>query len=460
MIGQVKTGSQPMNVNGTAYTLIGNPYPSAIDFGSLTRSNVSNTFYMWDPKMAGAYGLGGYVTLSWNSNTSSYDKTTSVSPVTQYIQSGEAFFVSSANHTTAGTITIKETDKSAAGSDVVYRSQSTDQRVIVNLFSATNDSLALLDGVLATYGNENQNLVDDDDAKKIYGSNQSIFSKRNGALLAIERRKTITENDTIYLGLSQMKMLDYKLEISMQNMKDGSLFAMIRDNYLNTNNNVALDLDGTTMIPFSVNADAASYAFDRFSIVIEHLRPLPVTFTSIKASRLKKDILVSWKTGNELDIISYDVERSADGIKFTKSTTLAAGVYHEGSSAYSWLDKNVEAGTYYYRIRSSGIGGKNITSSVVKVVVENDQDKTEMVVFPNPVSANSFLIIDELQAGDYLLEVYNTNGQTVRKDVIKQESRGVFKYPVSFLQTLSSNTYKIKLSGKDFTQSVSVIVLK
>ena len=48
--------------------MIPNPFASPINFAIHTRSNVQNNFYLWDPKLGGLKGVGGYVLLSYNEN--------------------------------------------------------------------------------------------------------------------------------------------------------------------------------------------------------------------------------------------------------------------------------------------------------------------------------------------------------------------------------------------------------
>ncbi|MFT3910181.1 MAG: hypothetical protein QM737_12200 [Ferruginibacter sp.] len=457
MKGQMKTGNQAVSID-TAYTFVGNPYPSAIDFATLTRSNVSNTFYVWDPKMAGTNGLGGYVTLSWNNSTHVYDKTSSISSVSQYIQSGEAFFVRSSDRINTGTLTFKETDKTNLGSDQVYRTQGVDQSIRVNLYAAgTNDSTFLLDGVLTTYADDNSNEVDNDDPIKLWSSNQSINIKRNDQFLAMERRKTISGNDTTFLNLYQMRAQDYKLEVIAANMNIGNTTAVLKDNYSNTTNNLLLDMNGITMIPFTVNADPASYAINRFSIVFESHGILPVTFKKLKAYQNKNDILVEWNTENEINITGYNVESSLDGQHFTTSVSVSSKAGNGGAADYSWLDKNPIPGIHYYRIMSMGLAGEKNYSEVVKVNIAKQETANDLIVYPNPVENNiASLQLPHLEKGMYTIMMTIVNGQMIKRLSIVHNG-GAFKYNFPLEENLPVGKYQVKLSGGKINYITSFI---
>ncbi|RZM10688.1 MAG: hypothetical protein EOO88_47860, partial [Pedobacter sp.] len=161
MKGGLRTNDQLVTVRAKNNTVMGNPYPSAIDFHTLLKNNVKDLFYIWDPKLSGSNGLGAYVTLSWNRNTNDYDATASASPVGRYIPSGEAVLVEAIDTTMAGSIRVRETDKTSNGNDHVFGfTNGLQQKVRVNLFAVnTDNSRSLLDGILTTYDEDYLNTI-------------------------------------------------------------------------------------------------------------------------------------------------------------------------------------------------------------------------------------------------------------------------------------------------------------
>ena len=283
--GEVNTGKQTVTINAANYTVLANPYPSAIDFHSVIKNNVSNVMYVWDPKLAGVFGVGGFVTLCWNNSTHVYDRTSCVTNISQYIPSGEAVLIRTVDGINPGSIIVNETDKVTNGF-CRYNSMGIDRKLRVNMYLVNNDSTtSLLDGVLTTYSDENDNRVNAYDAKKITGSNQSLGIKREGTLLAIERRKTITSSDTCFLNLAQMRTQNYQLEIITENIEQGYI-AFLKDNYSPSRSVIPIRLNAVTNLPFFVNANPGSFAPGRFSIIIQHATALPGTLESEKNSQL------------------------------------------------------------------------------------------------------------------------------------------------------------------------------
>ena len=455
MKGQVNTGNIAVNINAAGFTLVGNPYPAAIDFHTLTKSNVNDKVYFWDPKLGGTTGFGGYVTLVWNG--SSYDATASASPISQYIASGEAFFTESLNGTATGTLTIKETDKNTGGSDQVFRPMGMNGQVRANLLGINSDSTtSLLDGVLTTYSDDGNNAVDRDDAQKLYNLGENIGIGRDGQVLSIERRHTIEGDDTTFLKLSGLKQQSYELQLTSTAM-DSTLYAVVKDNYSAAINNTPVNLGGQTAIVFSATADPASYATDRFSIVFATLAPLPVTFTSVKAYQQQKDIVVAWQTAMELNMKQYAVEASPTGVNFTTAAVVAARVNNGGSAAYSWRDINAAAGMHYYRVRSTEAGGKQGYSAVVSVNIDKGSTEPALIVYGNSIRGNSVTAeLSNVPKGRYSLALYTMAGQLVKKLMVEHDGSNA-THVLTTQSYLPAAKYQLQLKGKGLSITTSII---
>ncbi|MBS1742969.1 MAG: T9SS type A sorting domain-containing protein [Bacteroidetes bacterium] len=459
MKGPVKTGNQASTVNATGFTVVGNPYPSAIDFATITRNNVKNSFYVWDPKLNGSNGLGGYVTVSWNSGTNSYDITTSASPVSQYIPSGEAFMVESQDGTNPGTITIKESDKTSNGSDALFgRQPVAGERLRVNLYEQHIDgSIALLDGTMNTYNENNSNSLDNQDVKKLVSEGKQISFRTEGQLLAIQRRKTISEEETNQLNITALKPGVYTIEVIAENLQKPGLEAIITDRFASSINNTVLNSNGTTQIQFEVTENPASYAADRFSIVFRNssVTGKLFAFTAITAGQQQKNIQLEWQTINEMDITSYTVERSTDGNRFSYVTSISCNKI-KNAAAYSWFDLHPATGDYYYRIKAESRQAVVTYSNAVKVSLsETPLGAGEMMVYPNPVKNNKVsLSVGNLETGVYLVQVLNINGQVVKRFTTTHPG-GDMRYSFNIDGNLAAGKYQLQLIGakKNFTIS-------
>ncbi len=126
---RLRMGRQSVSLAGGtgSYSVVGNPYPSTIDFRTLSISGGGNTktFVMWDPALTGTAGVGAYQYFTRVAGPGS-DYT--VFPgggsygvsgtINNYVQSGQAFLGSKFS---AATLTIDEASKASSSTSTVFR---------------------------------------------------------------------------------------------------------------------------------------------------------------------------------------------------------------------------------------------------------------------------------------------------------------------------------------------------
>ena len=264
--GPLKTGNQTFSVSASGFTAVPNPFASPINFQSITRTNVQNSFYVWDPKLPGASNVGAFVSVSWNG--SSYDVTPApVSSISQYIQSGQAFMVRS--NGSAGSLVIKETDKSVTPAADVFgtASRNTETARGLKLNLQTEDgSNVLLDGVFLSFGSRFSEKIDNMDVVKLPNMDENLAILRDGQSLMVERRPVAAANDAVQLRMWNTRQRSYFFEVEPINLSTSGLYVYLKDNYLRTTTPV--DLGRASQIRFAITADKASASADRFAVVM------------------------------------------------------------------------------------------------------------------------------------------------------------------------------------------------
>jgi hypothetical protein len=425
--GVIKQGNQSLisiSSPATAFTAVGNPYPSRLDLRKMTPSPTTSTkVYTWDPiaTIGSAYGLGAYQTLTYNGTNftvtpggGSYGAPYSENP--NYIENGEAFFVG--GKASAYNITFKENIK-ATGNNLVFFAQGRPQSLEANLYINNNGITSLMDGIRADIGSNFSNDLDDDDAYKIENSTENVSLKRNGKLLSVERHNIIGIKDTFFLNLGNVRVQNYEWQLEMDNLDQPGLTGFIEDNYMQTSK--PLDLDGITNVDFNIENIPGSYAADRFMIVFSQLEgTLRVTFTSVKAYRQQSNVNVEWKVNNESNIKQYEVEKSTDGNQFKSIELIAANNNKGGSSSYIITDTNPVEGYNYYRIKSVDINGATVRTNVVKVLISKIGQ--EVTVYPNPVINGKInLVLNSQPAGKYNIRIFNKSGRLIKESELQHK---------------------------------------
>ncbi len=411
--GTLLTGTQTSFTNAFvggngALNLVTNPYPSAIDWSLLYASctNVKTSYTLWDPNVG---TRGGFVTVT-TAGTVSGGGT-----ATKYIQPGQAFFVESNGG--VPTVSIQEGHKAVGNNNTVFRGAGSGPESFgVSVYFIEPDGYRReADGVTAVYDNSYSTSLDDNDASEINNWDENIAILREGKHIAIESRPVIQQKDTLPLFMNNMKQMDYEFQFAPNNFTNPSLKAELIDNFLASR--TLLSVTDTVVVPFSVTADPASSASDRFTIVFAAPAPLPVTFTSIKAYQQGANVAVEWKVASQVNIKQYEVERSIDGINFSKLSTQAATGSSGADITYNWLDVNPVAGDNFYRVRSVAVDGSTKYSATVKVKISKLD--ASITVHPNPVSGKVIGVqFAGMEKGTYTIRILNSMDQVLLKQTV------------------------------------------
>jgi hypothetical protein len=457
--GTVQQGSKTYTVGAAQRALIGNPFASAVNLNNIDYSAGNGvtgaTVSVWDPKLS---SVGAYVTLTRSG--ANYEVTTNGGGsypangiVFNNLQSGQAFFINEAAGVGGGSVIVPETAK-ATGSVQVFRPNGTTSirpRMFVTLANAAN--AASLDGVYVNFDGNFSNDIDNYDGLKSNNFADNIAILKGGKRLVVEQRGAIVSADTVFFGISQMRQANFKLQFKLVEM-DATLFARLEDKF--TGINTVLTINGDTEYPFTVTADAASSAADRFRLVFLPLGsgPLPVNFVNIKAIPQAGNVAVSWETGSELNVERYEIEKSANGREFAKVATQSA----TGNGVYNWLDVNVAAGTQWYRIKAIDRSGQFKYSAIVKI--NANRNGSGITVWPNPVKGNDITLqLSNEAAGRYNIRLTNAAGQIILTRNI-QHAGGSASQSISLSSQAIAGVYQLEIVAPNGNRKSQKLIIE
>jgi hypothetical protein len=404
---------------------VGNPYPSAVDFSKVAKTNVGGTFYYWDP-LLGTYGGYQNLQILGNNIFCSACTTGSSYPNGDYsLQSGQGFFITTSSG--PASLTFKENAK-VNSSNLVSRNNNVSSTIQTTLYRLQNNNDVLTDGTLLVFNTNFLNAVDENDALKFVNASENLSLSRDNKILAIESRNLLSVQDTIFYKIAQMRQATYHLQFTPSQIEVNGLQAFLEDKYLHSS--TAVSLLNTTNIEFTITADSGSFSPDRFMLIFKPISTLPLNFTTITAAAKDKNVLVSWTVSNEINITNYSIERSADGISFASvGNKLALG--NATTASYEFTDGSPLTGVNYYRLKSIGISGEIKYSKTVNV---NFKKSTNLLtISPNPVSANHGITVNvnDLSSGKYDVVLYDFTGKKI--------------YATTWKKTINNNQLKVQL---------------
>jgi hypothetical protein len=143
----------------------------------------------------------------------------------------------------------------------------------------------------------------------------------------------------------------------------------------------------------------------------------------------------------------YEVEKSYDGIHFSKTSGIDA--LNTGSHSYTWFDQYILPGYNYYRIRCIDLQGKIQYTAIVKVLIGNGQPS--ITIYPNPITDGTInLHLNNMPAGKYGIKLMNQLGQViVSKQVERSNSSSIEN--IKWNYNLSHGIYRLEVILPDKT---------
>ncbi len=171
----------------------------------------------------------------------------------------------------------------------------------------------------------------------------------------------------------------------------------------------------TTLGTNTVLTASFSNGFSGFGAGVAGLA-LPVHLLDFKAKLVSNAVVLDWSTSSEINSYYFDVERSYDGINFTKAGTVNAAGNSSLSLQYSFNDPSVAQENNFYRLKQVDKDGKWEYSKVVSI---RYQGKTNSFrVINNPFTDKIDIEFGKLPTGNLLIKLLDVTGKEVYRTTV------------------------------------------
>jgi hypothetical protein len=164
--------------------------------------------------------------------------------------------------------------------------------------------------------------------------------------------------------------------------------------------------------------DFSDYAY------ISDIDLLPLELIAFRAEKAENDVKLFWQTVRERNFSNFDLERSEDGSRFEKIAEISGGA-REGK--YSFTDKNLLPGEYFYRLKMNEHDGTFRYSQTLRVLMDNTG---VFLLAPNPLNTD-------------VVRVYLPQSNRHVFEILTPEGKLVYEY----VQTTASDTENLDLKG-------------
>jgi hypothetical protein len=212
------------------------------------------------------------------------------------------------------------------------------------------------------------------------------------------------------------------------------------------------------------HSTAKSGSGPRFEFIVTPNGALPVELSGFTVAADGDDAaLLEWSTLSETNNAGFYVEQKVDG-RFQSVSSLieGAGTTTEQQS-YRYRVEDLEQGTTHtFRLRQVDVDGAKTYSEPVDVKI-GIQEAYQLEAYPNPVANGEQptvrFAVDESQP--VTIELYNTLGQRVRT-LYKDTPRvtGEFQNVNLDVNGLASGVYFIRMRGESFATTQKLVVVR
>jgi len=399
------------------YNLVGNPFPSQIDWKSPNwiRNNIDRVLYIFNPA-TNSYG-------TYLSN-SPFDNGTN--GVGRYIASGQAFFVK-ANGPNPN-LTFTESLKSSGAANTVLRNgYSTEaMRIKMELDSVNSDELLVI-----VDSTSNLDYNSNEDGLKFLNAGFNLYSKTiSGKLLSISTVPSLAIFDTVFLSITSTTNRTYKFIFNDLQSIDESLDILLIDNFLGTSSN----LRSNNMITFSTNSDPNSKGDSRFKVIFQPSIPLPIKITSFTGKVVDQNSVLQWKTSTEINTQEFLIQQSSNAKEFITIGNVKAKGGINISTNYTFINKDHFSGINYYRLISKDLNGRQDTSKIIALKISSNSKMMAIRIYPNPADEVVNISILGSKVGSLLFTISTIDGKLIRnKNVSMEENETLIKENIADL---------------------------
>ncbi len=178
---------------------------------------------------------------------------------------------------------------------------------------------------------------------------------------------------------------------------------------------------------------------------------LPVTLLSFKASMVKGNALLTWKTATEINNKGFEIERSSDGQAFTTVSFVNGSGTTNIQQGYQYIDNDVPAEITYYRIKQIDLDGSSIYSNIV-AVSKGPGDVNAISATQNPFHSQFSLAFKGTLTGNAYINVFDIAGRKVYTSSQNVQST----LPVN-IGNLSSGVYMVSVLWNNKIYTIRVV---
>jgi len=232
------------------------------------------------------------------------------------------------------------------------------------------------------------------------------------------------------------------------------------------------DIDGTTeptwpkdVVGIFIQYDSSSpydggyQVLPRSTADILENGTIPVELVSFLATALENKVKLEWTTATETNNSGFEIQKSTENSSWEKVSFVEGKGTSTEINSYVYVDNNVSAGKYSYRLKQIDFDGTVSYSSVIEVVVGVPVEYELAQNFPNPFNPTTNIRFSLPEQANVNLTVYNVLGQEVATVVNETLEAGIHNFNFN-AANLNSGVYYYRIKTDNFVEVKKMMLVK
>jgi len=186
---------------------------------------------------------------------------------------------------------------------------------------------------------------------------------------------------------------------------------------------------------------------------------LPVEMSSFISLINRRDVTLNWSTASETNNSRFDIERSINE-QWSSIGSVQGNGTTQSQSNYSFSDRNLNTGLYYYRLKQIDFNGNFAYFNLSNEVSIGTPTKFDLSQnYPNPFNPSTTINYDLPYNGKATLKIFDISGKEVSTLINEFQTAGY--YTISFNgNNLSSGIYFYSLTSNDLVSTKRMLLVK
>ena len=252
---------------------------------------------------------------------------------------------------------------------------------------------------------------------------------------------------------------------------NGSLLTVCKTQYTSATNwydigqgstTIGTAQSSTPLVGSITSSTSGPTAFNSFSyftlgrLLGAGKNPLPIELLSFSAIPNGQKVDVKWETATETNNAYFTIEKSKDGINFTKLIDVPGADNSTNYKEYAETDYQPYSGTSYYRLKQTDYNGNFKYFNIVPVNFENQKNIT---VYPNPIINTSHFTVEVngYKNQEVVVVLRDAQGREFLSKVLLSEENNQF-FIFDEAKSLPPGTYIVTASSNDKIYNYKLIV--